>query len=215
MRPVLLASAIILSACSIHKSELDETLEWMDNTYNPHENISGAYGHGRTAWYAPETVNGARTEFMASGLTETFTYSGCDLTLKTADNPASQKSKEIFNTATFRFNLLDIDPSSIKVSARAHLGDFPCDNYSEEQRAATGLNCDHAEMGFKTRNEAGVIVEEWDAIFVKLTGTDHESRHKSKSSSSYFEFDDVEYAGRFAKAFVHAIQLCGGKAPAF
>jgi hypothetical protein len=212
MRPLLFTCALLAAACSNHKSELDETLEWMDNTYNPHPNILGAYGHGRTAWYVPQTVNGERSEFMASGLTETFTYSDCDFTLKTEDNPLAQKSQEILSKATLSFNLRDIDPSSIKVSARSHLGDFPCEDYSEEQRAAT---CDHAEMGFKTRNEAGLISEDWDTIYVKLTGTDHETKSTNKSSSAYFEFNEVEYAGRFAKAFAHAIQLCGGKPSPF
>jgi hypothetical protein len=50
MRLLLLACAVLASACSTHKSDLDETLEWMDKTYNPQGNISGAYGHGRAAW---------------------------------------------------------------------------------------------------------------------------------------------------------------------
>jgi hypothetical protein len=215
MRPLLIVAALIVSACRVHKSELEETLEWMDNTYNPHESVSGAYGHGRTAWYAPDTVNGSKTEVMAHGLTEMFTYRGCEMTVKTADNPEAQKSKELFTSATFSFNLRDIDPSSVKITARTRLGDFPCDDYSEEQRAAMGINCDHAEMGFKTRNEAGLITEDWNSIFVKLTGADHEMRHTSKSSSSYFVFNEVAYAGRFAKAFAHAIELCGGKPSPF
>jgi hypothetical protein len=31
-------------------SELSETLSWMDNSYNSHPGVSGAYGHGRTGW---------------------------------------------------------------------------------------------------------------------------------------------------------------------
>jgi hypothetical protein len=214
MRPLVIAAIFAATGCSFHKSELDETLEWMDNTYNPHENISGAYGHGRSAWYAPER-SGSKTEIMAAGLTETFTYNGCDLTIKSEDNPEAQKSQEILTTVKFRYNLRDIDPSSIKVKARSHLGDFPCEDYSEEQRTAMGLNCDHAEMSLSTRTEAGLITEEWDTLYQKLTGTDHETKHTSKSSSSYFEFDDPAYAQRFAKAFAHAVQLCGGKASPF
>lgn len=48
MGPLLFATALLLFGCA-RKSDLDETLVWMDNTYNPHEKISGAYGHGRVA----------------------------------------------------------------------------------------------------------------------------------------------------------------------
>ncbi len=68
MRPLLLVAAFLASACSLHKSELEGTLKWMDNTYNAHENVSGAYGHGRMAWYArAKGPNGERTEVMAFG----------------------------------------------------------------------------------------------------------------------------------------------------
>jgi hypothetical protein len=96
MRPALLVLPMLALACGHHKSELDETLEWMDNTYNSHEGISGAYGHGRSAWYAPRPD---KTEFMSSGLRETFTYKSCELKLKTEDLPEAQKSHDITSTA--------------------------------------------------------------------------------------------------------------------
>jgi hypothetical protein len=216
MRPLLLAFGLLTSACSIHKSELDETLEWMDNTYNAHESVSGAYGHGRMAWYAPaKGPNGERTEVMAAGMTESFTYRGCEMFLKTEDDKAGNEAAEIYHTAKFIFNLRDIDPSSTKISVRSHLGDFACEDYTEEQRNAAGINCDHAELDFKTRNEAGLIAEEWHSVFVKLTGANHENNKTDKTNGAYFVFNDPEYAKRFGKAFTHAVELCGGKPSPF
>jgi hypothetical protein len=215
MRRLLLAAGLIASACSFHKSELDETLEWMDNTYNPHDNISGAYGHGRTAWYTPVTVNGSRTEFMASGEIETFTVKGCDMTLRTEDDKQARRASEIYHTATYRFNLRDIDPSSVKVTAYSHLGGFSCAVYSADDLKNLGMNCDHAEMVFKTRNEAGLIAQEYHTVFPKLEGASHNSDSVGKTNDAFFGFNDVEYAQRFAKASTHAVQLCGGKASPF
>ena len=107
------------------------------------------------AWYAPENVNGELTEFKASGMAESFTHRGCDIVLKTEDDKTAREAAEIYHEAKFSFNLRDIDPSSIKVSARSHLGNFSCDDYTEEQRTSAGIICDHAELDFKTRNEAG------------------------------------------------------------
>jgi hypothetical protein len=214
MRRLFLSCAVFISACSFHKSELDETLEWMDNTYNPHENISGAYGHGQSAWYTPDSSD-SNKEIMVHGLTETFAYRGCDLTLSVEDNPEARKSKDIFTTVKFTFTLRDIDPSSVKVTALAHRGDFSCEEYSEEERRVTNMNCDHAELFFSTRNEAGLVAEDWHMVYPGLTGASHENKHTSKSSNAYFVFNDVEYAHRFAKAFAHAVQLCGGKSPSF
>jgi hypothetical protein len=216
MRRLLLASALTVCACHVHKSELDETLEWMDNTYNAHENVSGAHGHGRMAWYAPaKGSNGERIEVMASGMTESFTYKGCDLFLKTGDDPAGNEAAEIHHTTKFAFNLRDIDPASAKIRVGSHLGDFACEDYTEEQKSNLGINCDHAELDFKTRNEPGLITEDWSNVFVKLTGPDHESKKTDKTNNAYFVFNDPEYAKRFAKAFKHAIELCGGKASPF
>ncbi len=134
MRPVLIAAALALSACSIHKSERDETLEWMDNTYNPHANILGAYGHGRSAWYTHSSV-GSQNEVMVWGQTETFTYKGCDLTLKTEDDKRASRAQEIYTTAVYRFNLRDIDPSSAKIRTASHLGGFPCEGHTPEELA--------------------------------------------------------------------------------
>jgi hypothetical protein len=77
------------------------------------------------------------------------------------------------------------------------------------------MNCDHAAMYFKTRNEAGLIDVKSHSVYPGLTGKDHESSSTSKTSNSYLEFDNYDYAKRFAKAFIHAVELCGGKPSKF
>jgi len=215
MRSLVIAVALLAPGCTFHKSELDETLEWMDNTYNAHENVSGSYGHGRMAWYAPaKSPSGERTEVLVSGETESFTYKGSRMTLHAESDPAGNEA-EIVHKATFVFDLKDIDPASINVKVGSHLGDFSCEADADGEKSIMAENCDHAELNFKTRNEAGLIDEDWRSIFTKLTGADHESAKKDKTNSAYFVFNDPDYAKRFAKAFTHAVELCGGKASPF
>jgi hypothetical protein len=107
---------------------------------------------------------------MSSGLTETFTYKGCEMTLKTEDLPEAQKSQELSSACTIRFNLKDIDPALIKLTDRSHLGDFPCTDYSDEERQSLKLNCDHTELSFSTRTGAGLIAEDWINVFRSRVG---------------------------------------------
>jgi hypothetical protein len=185
--------------------ELSETLVWMDNSYNPHQDVSGAYGHGHTGWYAP---NGPNDEFLVSGSTETFTYNGCQMTLRIQDDPTARALSEMQTTVTYTFNLRDINPQSIKVSTYTHIGGWRCD-------MTPGADCDHAAIDFVTHSEAPLIDEGWDTIFPKLQGSDHETKHTSKGKESSFDVDDIEYASRLAKAFRHAVELCGGKPEPF
>ena len=210
MRMRLLSLVLLFtigSACK-RDGELSRTLAWMDNTYNPHDGVSGAFGHGRTGWYAH-----ARSEYLVSGSTETFTSNGCQFTLHFQDNPAASAFREVYGSRSHSFNLRDINPQSIKVSTFSHAGGFRCEDYDFDQRQR--MNCDHAEIVFSTRSEAPLIVEDSRTTFTKLQGRDHESQTKSKGSQAFFEVDDLEYASRFAKAFRHAVELCGGKPQAF
>jgi hypothetical protein len=56
------------------------------------------------------------------------------------------------------------------VRVGSHLGDFPCEVDANGQKSITAVNCDHAEIDFKTTNEAGLISEDWHSVFVKLAG---------------------------------------------
>jgi hypothetical protein len=53
------------------------------------------------------------------------------------------------------------------------------------------------------------------ALTNSALSTDHESNGSALAKEAYFEFDDVEYGHRFAKAFTRAVELCGGKESPF
>jgi hypothetical protein len=212
MRNRLLALPLlftIVSACS-GDSELSETLSWMDNTYNPHEGVTLAFGHGRTGWYAPKDDSAYR-EYLVNGSTETFTYDRCKMTLHFEDNRADATHRDIHSSSSSSFNLHDINPQSIKLSTYSHTGGFRCEGHPLREQ----MDCDHAEIVFSTHSEAPLIDDETDTIYEKLQGSDHENKHSSKSNHGHFQVDDVEYAGRLAEAFRHAVELCGGKPEPF
>lgn len=207
----LLPLLTIVSACR-RDGELSATLAWMDNTYNPHAEVSGASGHGRTGWYAPRNSDGQGGEYLAFGSTETLTHDGCKMTLHIEENPAN---RAVYGSSSYSFNLRDMNPQSIKISTYSHGGGFRCEDYDSEERQLLQMNCDHAEIVFRTRSEAPLIDEQSHTIFAELQGSDHESKGKSKGAGAFFEVDDVEYADRFAKALRHAVELCGGKPEPF
>ena len=167
-------------------SDLSETLTWMDNSYNSHPDVSGAYGHGRTRSY--------QQEVLWSGSTETFTYSGCQMTLHIEEDPAAKVNREMVSSLSYTFNLRDINPQSIEMSTY--------DNVP-------------AEIAFKTRLEAPVIDVHSHSIYPNLKGSDHEGSESSKTNKARFSVDDVEYAKRLTRAFRHAVELCGGKPEPF
>ena len=204
---------IIETACRC-KRDLVETLAWMDNTYNPHEGVSGAYRHGRTGWYS-HNLNEKGGEHLETESTETFIHDGCKLTLRVLDNPYTPAHSELYGTTVVNFNLRDINPQSITVNTYSHFGGLWCENYTLEDQQLLELNCDHSEIVFSTRNEAPRVDEETHTIFPKLQGSDHESKGKSKSARAALEVDDIKYAVRFAKALRHAVALCGGRQEAF
>jgi hypothetical protein len=84
-----------------------------------------------------------------------------------------------------------------------------------EQVKAYELSCDNAEIEFMTRNGATTVKEDQVETFLKLTGSDHESRNVSKANRAWLIVDDVPYSQRLAKALKHAVQLCGGKVSRF
>ncbi len=200
----------MISGCS-DDSELAETLAWMDNTYNPHKDV-GAYGHGHTGWYVPKGSS-PYDEYLVNGSTETFTHDGCRMTLNIQDDPAAFTHREILSSRSYTFNLRDINPASIKTSTFTHTGGFNCDLAKESKLIPQ--DCDHAEVVFATHNEAPLIDEYTDTIFLKLQGSDHENKSSAKTRKAFFEVDDIEYAGRLAKAFRYAVELCGGKPEPF
>jgi hypothetical protein len=189
---------------------LSETLVWMDNSYNPHPGVSGAYGHGLTGWYTPKIGGRPFEEVLASGSNETFTYNGCQMTLHIEDDRAAEEAKDIYASVSYSFNLRDINPQSIKMSTISHSGGFYCEAFP-----GANMDCDHAEIAFKTHLEAPLIDEDWDTIYPKYQGSEHESKRSSKVNEASFMVNDVEYAKRLMKAYRHAVELCGGKPEPF
>jgi hypothetical protein len=200
--PIALIATLSSAQQRTSDNELSETLAWMDNSYNPHPGVSGAYGHGTTGSYAAKKGS-AFDEVLVHGSTETFTYDGCQMTLHVEENPAAEAQKEVYGSFSYSFNLRDINPQSLRMSTISHLGGVYC--------VAFHMDCDHAQIAFKTRSEAPLIDGYSDVIYVKQQGSDHESKRSSKANAAYFNVDNVEYAKRLMKAFRHAVELCGGK----
>lgn len=59
------------------------------------------------------------------------------------------------------------------------------------------------------------IKDDGVTTYAELKGKDHEAQHHGYASKGWFNVDDVAYAERFAKAFKHAAELCGGTASRF
>ena len=171
--------------------DLRETLLWIDQTYNPHEGGDNlGQGHGQAAYYLQKP--GEEKEiFEKSEMTVTQDGS-CDVVIR-EQNPAVGAHNDVSSDTTFTLSLRDVDPESIK----------------------TKIYGRSAEIEFLTRNSAPVVKEEMVSTFLKLTGSDHESKHVSKANHVFLIVDDVPYAQRLAKALKHAVELCGGKASRF
>jgi hypothetical protein len=160
-------------------NELPETLSWMGNSYNPRADF-GAYGHGTTGWYAPKDGR-PYEEVLVSGSSERFTYNGCQMTLHSVDNRAAEVSKEVYGSYSYSFNLRDINPQSIMMKTISHTGGFYCEAFPD-----ANMDCDHAEIVFKTRLEAPLIDMYSDVIYPQLQGSDLESKGISKAKTAYY-----------------------------
>ena len=203
--PWLRAWAIVMIAswwsCRLFAQDaqpsLAETLAWMDSTYNPHDKAGGAWGHGREEIFS----DGKPFRRRASS----FTYNGCEITLQQQGDPAAPLYSELYTSSTFRFNLRHIDPKSVKLYFfDPRYGGLSCDF------DLGNMVCSIAEMEFETRNQQPLMDEDLHLVWPKLSGSEHEARKSTKSFVGSFYIDDAEYAKRFAKAFTHAVTLCGG-----
>jgi hypothetical protein len=132
------------------------------------------------------------------------------MTLHIEDNGGAEANKEIYILSSYSFNLRDINPQSIRMSTLSHTGGFYCEAFPD-----ANMDCDHAEILFKTRLEAPLIDEDWDVIYPKLQGSEHEDKGTAKANEAHFMVNDVEYAKRLTRAFRHAVELCGGKPEPF
>lgn len=195
-------AALLPSLTNAAEPTLAETLTWMDSTYNSHSAEGGAWGHGLL-----ENGNDGR---VYKRRRETMKADGCVMTLTMTDDPNASVFSEMVTDSTTRFNLKDIDPKAIQMfSYDSKHGGLDCHLNPQ------GMTCDMAEMDFETHNQSPLMTREMHSVFPKLKGKDHTSGGTSKTFVASFLFDDVEYAGRFQKAFRHAIALCGGKPSTF
>lgn len=194
--------------------DLDETLSWIDQTYNPHDGGDNfGQGHGWEIHYLrkPQTQTEEVTEKFRTTLSR---LAGCNIVITNETFPEGVYV-DIPSKSTYTMNLCDIDPGSIRVRTwDLHSKDvFDCSD--PEQVKLYQLNCQNAEIEFLARNGATVIDEQMVETYTKLTGSDHELRRRSKVNKGWLVVDDVPYAQRLAKALKHAIELCDGEPSKF
>jgi hypothetical protein len=179
---------------------LTETLAWMDKTFNPHE--AGSLGYGEYAEYS----NGK----LMTRRTETFTYVGCKMTLHIQDDPKAAIPGYWYTSRLYSFSLHDIDPASFEISTfdSKHAG-LPCGINP------LGMTCNMESIFFKTTDKELLLEEEGTTVYKEQQGDAHETHGNNKTFGAFFYLNNLEYADHFAKAFRHAISLCGGKPSPF
>jgi hypothetical protein len=169
----------------------------MDNTYNPH---GDSLGHGRWETFVKDKLFQRRST--------SFTYNGCQISFSTSGGLLAENYQD---TSGVTLNVGDIDPRSIRTKTYAsQTAGNSCDLFPD-----AGMVCDIAEMTFETRNQALLIDTEHHFVYPQLQGKDHETNSRNKSHEGGIALDDVKYAGRFEKAFRHAVVLCGGRPSTF
>jgi hypothetical protein len=208
---LLLALPVFFLACNRSKPfPAAEPLEWMNQTYNPHDDGPN-FGKGRGHWvesYPDRQQNGSEIIKKRREVAEWFSYAGCRITLHFQNDPGDMRYKYV---ATFQ--LSDIDPASIKlVSGDSQWYGESCNNPSVAFR---GKSCDEGWITFATRNEAPLIEEDVENLDLNESGQPIFPEHKTKEYKAEFVATDLEYAERFEKAFRNAVELCGGKPSAF
>jgi hypothetical protein len=196
---VLLFALIVVTGHTAHAQSLTETVEWINQTSKDH------------GLFQQWDRNGVlQVEYV-----EEFSLNQCQMTHSVHALPDAAMSKSMYTASnTTTFDLKEIDPSTVEVVAHAHL--FMSDCTSAVEVKANKLDCSvQAEVRFRARNDNPAIAYESTTIFPELKGKDHERRDSGKDNSSAFSLWDTAYADRFAKAFRHAVELCGGKKSAF
>jgi hypothetical protein len=175
---------------------LTDTLAWMDSTYNHH--IGGSFGYGELRWTDP---NGKVVRYE----TESFTYDGCKLTLKTRGDLLTPAFDEHAPERTDVVDLGNVDPNSLR----------PYKHYS----SAAGLSCDLDMSAFTCDSEILEFLTRNDLPLIAQLERQNTAKGVDKTDSKTFagelDFNDTAYAKRFEAAFRHAIDLCGGRRSTF
>jgi hypothetical protein len=207
------AAAIVAYRTFARHHDIQETLLWMDQTYNPHDGGENfGQGHGCETHYLVHSQD--HTEELTEKFQTTFIHkNGCTIVIHEETFPVGVY-KTVYSKSDYTVNLSDIDPASIRIRTFDLRNDvFDCSD--PESVRVYQLNCDAAEIDFQTRNAAPTIAEDSLTTYSELQGSDHESRRSTKTNSAWFDVDDVPYARRFARALNHAVEVCGGKASKF
>lgn len=207
-----LSSFLAYRAIAKHR-DLAQTLRWMEQTYNPHDGGAN-YGRGRGDETHYLEHSDTQTEEITEEFQETFTTKGgCILVLHQRTVPIGV-FKSVYTDSDYTLSLGDVDPNSIKIKTYDfHKDVFNCADPTEVK--LYDLDCSSAEIEFQIRNEAPKIRDDGVTIYAELKGKDHEAQIHEQVSKGWFSVDDATYAGRFAKAFGHAVELCGGRPSRF
>jgi hypothetical protein len=177
---------------------LEDTFRWMDQTYNG----------GRRGLFQQWTKDG---KLYVSYL-EDFTYIQCSISHTVKELPDSKGAKYTWTQSNVEiFNLRDIDPTTVKVVPFDSTVGTSCLDPDEVKRSK--LSCDgQAEVRFSTRNEAPNINYHSVTVFPNIpeNKANHKLDQTGTQSYAAFSMYDTAYARRFADAFAHAVELCGG-----
>jgi hypothetical protein len=140
-------------------------------------------------WLKDELAAHGYLGAMANRLTA---MDGCHLTISTDMNGSGFVNGDSINNAAF--NLGDLDPTSVRAEAFAGIG----------TKSAQGV-------AFKTWSNKPLIVN-------SNSSSDPNNRWgipAGPSTSWAIGLDSSDEAGRTAKAFIHAVEICGGKPALF
>jgi len=217
---------------------LNETFDWMANTLKPSEGNNRVV-HRPTPHdqYPPDWIRRNLDPYHAETITR-FTHEGCrvEFDVDVDDNDMGfLLGKHFAMHAVDTFDLKDIDPNSISI-------ENSCEPFETSTGPSTVWNCEDKQGKFltlKTVNAESKIHEEssaasWKSAYHPKDGGKlkdelckaqpdngaycDEPERKQKPSdltSIQLGFSTPDYAKRFARAFKHAVTLCGGKPSAF
>jgi hypothetical protein len=202
---VIAASLAAFGQTPTKAPTLADTLTWMDNTLN----------HGARGLVAQSERNKWGYSFEE---TTDFTYKQCSMTVMTiAPGDTNGDSGGKWKSFDASFELRDIDPTTIRVLPLSSVYMSDCTNPNEAR--ALG-DCDsQAQVLFSTQDEKDRIRVD-ESIRQHSPSDEHspsaDAVHQTWTASHWnFGMHDLAYAKRFAKAFHHAVELCGGKPSTF
>ena len=238
-RIVLLITILAASFAQAQSPSLDETFNWMSSTLRSSEGNNWFVHHPHTHPYPKNWENDGIDPFHQEIIKE-FSHDGCrvKVTVDVIDNDmVFLFGLTVSEMDTDTFDLKDIDPTTIKISNS-------CEPIETSIGKVEPLNCEDSaglQVEFKTRDAQSLIHRESvNSSSLNVYGLRKEIKGldaicKGQPSYSYcpsamkdnvpgipeditsdtLVFHTPEYSQRFAKAFRHAVELCGGKVSAF